>query len=597
MRKVVKREVKELGEVRSSQLITSYGVGAIVDFRNETAILGGADDWYRDPEKDEGQVLHCHNLEKILGKQFFVRPRFNKKQNPVYKRSYSHDIGAYRFPSMLYCPSCTFLFHESEISGAQKGELHCPNCRSRLVPSRFIVVCRHGHIDDFPYSKWVHRGQACEKQTDGKHPRLKLFNVNNQTNLGSLMVACEECKKIRSMHEAFVSDALSAVYQCAGRYPWLEIDDYHECAETAVARMRSATGVYMPVNISALNIPPWSTNISKVLAKHLDALEGKNAESLKAYIQKKVCPALPGVSIGQILNTYSILASKEYQEHPSTLKELYEEEYKALCEEEEDEKADFSARKMSIPNKYRDYICSISAIDRLTEVVAMVGFTRLQAWNGDLDSPCIAPVFSRDPGTWLPAVDMHGEGIFIRLNEEKVESWERKNEHIYKQMMDNVKKSSIHCENASARYVLLHTLSHLLIRSLAKLCGYQTSSLKERVYSTYPNGEKMAGILVYTASSDSEGSLGGLVAQAGPEHIAENLDALLEEAEWCSGDPLCMISTGANAQGIDGLNYAACHQCALLPETSCTMRNVLLDRAALIGREDDGTIGFFSPQE
>ena len=192
---------------------------------------------------------------------------------------------------------------------------------------------------------------------------------------------------------------------------------------------------------------------------------------------------------------------------------------------------------------------------------------------------------------------MHGEGIFIRLNEEKVESWERKNEHIYKQMMDNVKKSSIHCENASARYVLLHTLSHLLIRSLAKLCGYQTSSLKERVYSTYPNGEKMAGILVYTASSDSEGSLGGLVAQAGPDHIAENLDALLEEAEWCSGDPLCMISTGANAQGIDGLNYAACHQCALLPETSCTMRNVLLDRAALIGREDDGTIGFFSPQE
>ena len=103
----------------------------------------------------------------------------------------------------------------------------------------------------------------------------------------------------------------------------------------------------------------------------------------------------------------------------------------------------------------------------------------------------------------------------------------------------------------------------------------------------------MAGILIYTASSDAEGSLGGLVAQAEPEHMEENIDALLDEAEWCSGDPLCMTSTGANAQGLFGLNYAACHQCTLLPESSCTMRNLLLDRAALIGRADDNTIGFF----
>mgnify|MGYP006932207548 FL=1 len=103
----------------------------------------------------------------------------------------------------------------------------------------------------------------------------------------------------------------------------------------------------------------------------------------------------------------------------------------------------------------------------------------------------------------------------------------------------------------------------------------------------------MAGILIYTASSDAEGSLGGLVAQAEPEHIQENIDALLDEAEWCSGDPLCMSSIGANAQGLFGLNYAACHQCTLLPETSCAMRNLLLDRAALIGREDDNTVGFF----
>ena len=171
--------------------------------------------------------------------------------------------------------------------------------------------------------------------------------------------------------------------------------------------------------------------------------------------------------------------------------------------------------------------------------------------------------------------------------------WERQNKAIYEPMMQRVEENRFRCENASARYVLLHTLSHLLIRSLAKLCGYQAASLKERIYATYPEGMPMAGILIYTASSDSDGSLGGLVAQAEPMHMQENLDALLDEAEWCSGDPLCMTSTNQNAQGLLGLNYAACHQCALLPETSCTMRNLLLDRAALIGRSEDGTVGFF----
>ena len=103
----------------------------------------------------------------------------------------------------------------------------------------------------------------------------------------------------------------------------------------------------------------------------------------------------------------------------------------------------------------------------------------------------------------------------------------------------------------------------------------------------------MAGILIYTASSDAEGSLGGLVAQAEPEHIEAIMDTLLEEAQWCSGDPLCMTSTGVLAQGLFGLNYAACHQCTLLPETSCCNRNLLLDRAALIGREEEETTGFF----
>ena len=591
MRKTLKTEVKELGELRTSQLITSYGVGAIVDFRNETAILGGADEWYRPTGEDSGRVLRCHNLEKILNRQFFVKPRCDTKHRAIYKKSYSHDIGAYRFPQVLYCPVCSHLWHESRLAGLQKGELKCPHCGKRLVPSRFVVACRHGHIDDFPYSEWVHKGQPCEKG-DEKPISMRLFNINGRTNLGSLMVSCENCGKVRSMQEAFIPEALAAVYKCKGRQPWLDHDEFNPCTEKAVVRMRASTGVYMAVNISALNIPPWSTNVSKILMNHLEAMEDRDEASLIAYITKRVSPYLPGVPIERILETYHALTSEESKSHPSSQRELFEEEYRALCDEAEDEKSDFCSRRMDVPEKYRSLLESVTAVDRLTEIVAMVGFTRLQGWDGDLNSPCLAKIFSRDPGTWLPAIDMHGEGIFIRLNERKVVEWEKQNEKIYQPMMNRVEENHFHCENASTRYVLLHTLSHMMIRSLAKMCGYQASSLKERIYSTYVGGKPMAGILIYTASSDSEGSLGGLVAQASADHIAENIDSLLEEAEWCSGDPLCMSSTGVNGQGLFGLNYAACHQCTLLPETTCTMRNLLLDRAALVGRTEDGTVGF-----
>lgn len=585
-------EVKELGEIRSSQLITSYGVGAIVDFRDETAILAGADDWYDASPDSEKRVIHCHNLEKVLSRQFFVKPKCDKRQRPGYSHSYSHDIAAYRFPEMLYCPNCTRLCHASELNGRQKGELLCAYCSSRLVPSRFVVVCRRGHIDDFPYYEWVHKGEPCKKATDEIRHHLKLFSINGRMNLGSLMISCEDCKEIRSMQDAFIPDIFSAVYRCKGKRPWLEYDDAY-CEDRAVVRMRTSTGVYMPVNIGALNIPPWSTRIYKILSNHSDAMDGKNESALLSYIHKKICPQLPGVSDREILDSYFRFISEKAQPSPSSPKELAEEEYRALQKETEDTESDFCTRNVELPLEYENLIASITAIDRLTETVAMLGFTRLQCWNGEVDSNALAPIFSKKQTEWLPGIEMHGEGFFIRFREDRVQEWEQKNAGVYESLLNRLPESGVHCENASPRYILLHTFSHLLIRSLAKRCGYQTSSLREKIYASYQDGEPMAGVLVYTATPDSDGSLGGLVAQADSKNIQEIIDDLLCEAEWCSGDPLCMVSTNENAQGLFGLNYAACHQCTLLPETSCVMRNVLLDRAALIGRRDDGTAGFF----
>lgn len=160
-------------------------------------------------------------------------------------------------------------------------------------------------------------------------------------------------------------------------------------------------------------------------------------------------------------------------------------------------------------------------------------------------------------------------------------------------MRFRLEHSNVGCENFSARYVLLHTLSHLLIRQLSLECGYSGASIKERIYSTYPGSDvKMAGILLYTSSSDSDGSLGGLVRKGRPESFEVIFRNMLQEASWCSSDPICIES---HAQGYDSLNYAACHACSLLPETSCEMRNCLLDRAAVVGTIKDRERGFFGP--
>lgn len=592
MRTVRPRRHKHLGEMRTSQLVTSYGVGAMVDFKDETAILAEADTWFNpDNPADQERVLHCHNLEKVLGKDFFVMPKWDPRQHTIYQKERSRDIGAYRFPHMLYCPSCNRLTHDSKLAGVQSGVLKCPSCGSRLIPSRFIVACSRGHLDDFPYEKWVHQGKPCAKPSeDGPH--LKLKNIDGRNSIGSLYVICDDCGESRSMQGALVPDGIKSVYKCVGRRPWLKLEfDRNPCPENAVARLRTAAGVYMPVNVSALNIPPWSTKISRVLQGHMTALEDRTDTQAMTYIRKNLCRALPGVDDQLILSVWKSLNKQSQENRPQNEQQLYEDEYLALRDEANNSDGDFSSIQKPVPTKYTGLIHQVFAVTRLIEIVAILGFTRLRSWDGDYKSSSLAPIFSKQL-TWLPATEQRGEGIFVELNENAVQTWEQANAKAYTIMLQNLEENHFQCHNPSPRYVLLHTLAHLLIRTLAVDCGYQASAMKERIYSSYADGRPMAGILIYTTAADTEGSLGGLVGQA--EHLGEHLDVLLNEASWCSSDPLCLTSSGKNAQGLFGLNYAACPQCTLLPETACAMRNSLLDRAALIGREQDSTVGFFS---
>ncbi len=477
---------KHVGEIRTSQLVTSYGVGAMVDFKEESVILAEADGWLSSKEADKKRIIHCRSLEKVLEKKYFVTPKWDPSPHPAYEsKDYkSRDIAAYRFPTILYCPNCKRLVMSQTLAGNRSS---APKCRaedctgSRLVPSRFIVACPRGHLDDFPYDAWVHRGTPCPGRSPEGELNLKLKNVEGRNSISSLTVFCDDCGAYRSMQDALTAAGLKSVYTCTGRRPWLKIEyDKKPCAETPVTKLRTAAGVYMPATVSALNLPAWTTKIHQVLQSYMDALEDRTEEQALEYINKKIVPSLHDVDGEEILSVWKQMEEDAKTKRPRNEQELYEDEYAVLCEEseeqdfeedDEDQELYFYTEEQEVPVKYSGLISRICAVPRLTEAVVMLGFTRLHSWNGDYRSSALAPIFSQTEREWLPAVELQGEGIFIELKEEKVQKWEEENKGVYEEMLKAAENSRFREENASPRYVLLHTLAHLLIRALSVNCG------------------------------------------------------------------------------------------------------------------------------
>lgn len=244
--------------------------------------------------------------------------------------------------------------------------------------------------------------------------------------------------------------------------------------------------------------------------------------------------------------------------------------------------------------------------ERLREVQAMVGFTRLDA-VGELTDPEHAiqiepaPISRRSP-TWVPASEVRGEGIFIQFKEELVHRWELDSEvrtresHFWEahrkwRAMRGIDEPS--SGFPGMRYVLLHTFSHALMRQLALESGYSGASLKERIYSRTPNmkGGPMAGILIYTAASDSEGTLGGLVNLGEPETITRHIHQALQSATICASDPVC-AERDPSMQGRT-LHAAACHACLFASETACERGNKYLDRSTLVRTIEHNALAFF----
>lgn len=588
--------------MRQSQTIVPFGVGAILDLQGESFCLSGLAKW-----GPHGERLVLSRLSEDLGVDHF------RAAPAKPSHGWGPGVPAVRFPRWLFCPRCrTMVFWKTEFE--QDGEIaRCKRakCRSApLVPMRFVALCPDGHMTDVPWLEWVHSHakQPSQKQCHSKNLAL-LTNKDAPPGLAALSVYCRECKARRSLEGLTRTDSLKALpgrhasVMCPGTQPWERADQGGECTHVLQVVQRGATNLHFPRTQTALDIPPWSDydpdseltdairchpNFAAIISAPNGPVSQGNASGIASdlgcdvdHVWAAVRDEVPSEA-GDA--EHADIRGGEWAAFQGPPREFDERSTFILADEGFSAAPDLCAGASVLG----ELVGSVRLALKLREVRALTSFTRY--------SPSGHPVDIGSFVDWLPAIEVFGEGIFIALHEGRVASWESRSEVVKRAQIaerrrgDDLVGSRFEAA-ASPRFIMLHTFAHLLIRELVLECGYASSSLRERIYAQAPDGggPAQAGILIYTAAGDAEGTLGGLVDQGRSPRLASVILRALERSAWCSSDPLCRENPG---QGLGSLNRAACHACTLLPETSCEWANRLLDRTMVCG--DPHVPGFFS---
>ncbi len=561
----------------------TYGVGAMVASGNESFIVAGIDRW----DRDEAHEFHEPRLERRLGVHAFMRP-------PSTGESTSWDVPVYRFPRWYSCPSCHRLNDIKFFQSPIKGLARCGECEEDLVPSRFVIACENGHLDDFPYFSWVHKE---DRHPEGSAGKLRLKTTGESAGLRDVVIECG-CGAKQSMDGAFGKEAMKRVRpRCRGEHPHLGRGNGEDCDETPRTVQRGASSVWFSETLSAISIPPWSESAFRLLDRHWAIIRHMPEEALPITI-KSMKMADDNHSVEDLVEAAIYRRRVDDGEVEPT--DIKDEEYDALTRTiaERSRHDQFVCVPAKDPGELaKQWAPTINQVRRLREVRVLTGFSRLKPPAGspdpDADSEgqsTTVKLPGREQG-WLPAIEVNGEGVFLEFGSDHLKEWEKRYDVIKRvtRIADNYEKSFAKQEGlvVSPRFVMLHTLAHALIDQWALDAGYSAAALKERLYVS----EDRAGVLIYTATSDSAGSLGGVVGMTEDGRLDGSLKEAIKRAAWCSADPICIESAN---QGSEALNLAACHACSLIPETSCDYRNSLLDRALLIGTPEDPTLGYFA---
>jgi hypothetical protein len=617
--------------IRRSQLISPWGVGQMINFpKDESLMVAGLDMWeikFRELDRsktlDEFIIEEERLAKRLRVKNFRLPPDFRDSQHE--KVNQKLKIPFVRFPRWHYCTNCGYM-HKVPIFHHEK-----PRClglpfdgktcakqkiKRKLIPVRFISICQDGHIEDFPFVEWVHNGSKC---TD-TNPIMRLRAGRSSGALSGIEILCS-CGEKKSMAGAFNENSLQRIgVSCHAERPWVgeefEKHNTQHCNKQLRVVQKGASNVYFSNVRSSIYLPQWQPSVDSEL---IDILE-KNWTFLNAgrvnnnfdrnrfmfVVNQKLKVEFEHTDfwIDKLLDA----AKKKitgYDSVPATdSEEFYRKmEYDAILTEPGSEKQDFYVSKVKIAEYTENEIItnsfdSVCLLHKLRETRAFTGFSRWLPEDGKALEAKKDFIKLGATINWLPAIVVRGEGVFFKLNEKALKEWAARKEVIerVKGLTKNYNKPKIdkgqEARNITPEFILIHTFAHLVINQFSYECGYGSSSLRERIYCNLEFKEEvMNGVLIYTASGDSEGSLGGLVRQGKPGNLEKIVYNAIENARWCSSDPICIDSHG---QGPNSCNLAACHNCALLPETCCEESNMLLDRAMLIGTLDNQEIGYFN---
>lgn len=526
-------------EIPRGKLIGMNGAGSIyIDTDGISYIVSATDRWYENGfNKDLSKfTINDKRLEGLLKvREFREAPIFKKNNEDKEVKNSNLTIPISRFPLVHYCSKCHTLCKFDENSSSKMK--YCNICKETREYIQFplVIVCEHGHIDDFPYFNYTHSSSV--KDSSMKHEIVFKREGNSILN-GSLVCSCGAKHSLEGITGKSKDNNASPFQRemnyikCMGKRPWAGKDVYDiNCEGKPVAILKNALGVYQPELVSILS------------------LTGNENEQVSDY-ESILVEEFNKLSNDKSLNNEHLKVSLSFLESPNSI------------------------------------IKKVNSVRRLQELVVQTGFHRLMP-SDEEESYVKATdevnnkkmIFSSNDSkiNWYPAKELYGEGIFIEFNEEVLNKWNNTKsvqEYMNKKHKKIKEENHLKDKFSDPISILIHTLSHGLIKQFSKLSGYSITSITEKLYF-YKN---RYGLLIYVTDSDKDGTFGGLVRLAEEEKFKQSFNEALKSMEWCSSDPVCREIGRENGQGLYYSNGAACHNCTYLPNTSCSYRNCYLDR-------------------
>lgn len=616
--------MKKDNPIRTSQLIRPFGAGSLYVTKDGVGLIAcGLDHWYKSfngatrlqNELAEFLIYEWRLQKQLNVSHFRTPPEFREKDftSTIEDKNSGIEMPFLRFPKWHFCRKCRLM---EELSLTRRGRPKCRSCNLSLIQVPIVVICENGHIQDFPWNEWVHR--SIRPNCSDKN---LFYKFSGSPGLQGQRIECGSCKQSRSLGGVLfgttLQDNLSKdnKFSCSGKKTWNHQENITPCDANIRATLRSSSNIYYAVLESSIFVPENYDSLPEQLIEIFNSIEIRTTIRLLNQAGQKITPEIIRNSdYKDVLKKYSDDQIEKAIKNKIDFTNLNENESVSSKEESQNDfkypeyelfqknnESDDSRTIVIDKSEYKEiiskYFDKITLVKTLKKTEVLCGFNRVVP-NSSLSKRELSELmWAKKPDysdSWLPAIKHTGEGIFFKFNEDLIKEFESR-----QFVIDRVKKFEKIIQRdpdptkMNPRYIFIHTFAHLLINTLIYECGYGAAALQERIYSSNSEKNPMAGILIYTSSGNKEATMGGLVRMGKPGYLERVIEKCIKNSEWCSVDPVCMEVGEMGGQGPFSSNLASCHNCCLVPETSCEFFNSYLDRGLVTGNLKTNNLGFF----